>query len=135
MKQHMAGIPCHHIKDIDPAVKTDTITNRTNFYEACNNDILFNLGKGEMNFKAILQLLEEASFDSCARSSSVVIHDCKCLPWTIPAVTVNSWNPPGSSKTQGESTGHDSGVRSQRSAKLGRHSPDITSIRPESAYP
>ena len=47
----------------DPEVKRQTIANRTDFYEACGNGIFCNLGKGEVNFKEVRQLLEDSNFE------------------------------------------------------------------------
>ena len=52
-----------HFKDIDPAVKAEVIRNRTGFYEACGQGIFCNLGKGEVNFNAVKQLLTERGYN------------------------------------------------------------------------
>ena len=59
----MDRISYMHFKDIDPEVKSQTIANRTDFYEACGNGIFCNLGKGEVNFKEVRQLLEDSNFE------------------------------------------------------------------------
>jgi inosose dehydratase len=62
MRRHMGRISYMHFKDIDPAVKAHAIANRTGFYEACGQGIFCNLGKGDVNFPAVRQLLVEAGF-------------------------------------------------------------------------
>ncbi|MEP3279127.1 MAG: TIM barrel protein [Stappiaceae bacterium] len=63
MKRHYDRISYVHFKDIDPAVKADTIANRTDFYEACGNGIFCNLGQGETDFPAVRSLLVERGFN------------------------------------------------------------------------
>jgi inosose dehydratase len=63
MKRHIGRISYMHFKDIDPAVKANAIANRTGFYEACGQGIFCNLGKGDVDFPAVRQVLLDAGFD------------------------------------------------------------------------
>lgn len=63
MKRHMERISYVHFKDIDPAVRADVITNRTDFYDACGQGIFCNLGKGAVDFTGVRQLLIDSGFD------------------------------------------------------------------------
>jgi inosose dehydratase len=63
MKRHMNRISYMHFKDIDPKVKTGVIENRTGFYDACGQGIFCNLGKGDVDFPAVRQLLIDAKFE------------------------------------------------------------------------
>jgi inosose dehydratase len=63
MKRHIGRISYMHFKDIDPVVKARAIANRTGFYEACGQGIFCNLGKGDVNFPAVRQVLLDAGFD------------------------------------------------------------------------
>ncbi|MGL6208663.1 MAG: TIM barrel protein [Paracoccaceae bacterium] len=63
MKRHMARISYMHFKDIDPVVKAAAIANRTGFYDACGQGIFCNLGKGDVDFPAVRQLLLDAGFN------------------------------------------------------------------------
>jgi inosose dehydratase len=62
MRRHMGRISYMHFKDIDPAVKARAIANRTGFYDACGQGIFCNLGKGDVDFPAVRQMLVEAGF-------------------------------------------------------------------------
>jgi inosose dehydratase len=62
MRRHMGRISYMHFKDIDPAVKARAIANRTGFYDACGQGIFCNLGKGDVDFPAVRQLLIDADF-------------------------------------------------------------------------
>lgn len=62
MRRHMDRISYMHFKDIDPAVKARAIANRTGFYDACGQGIFCNLGKGDVDFPAVRQLLLDAGF-------------------------------------------------------------------------
>lgn len=62
MRRHMDRISYMHFKDIDPGVKARAIANRTGFYEACGQGIFCNLGKGDVDFPAVRQLLVDAGF-------------------------------------------------------------------------
>ncbi|MFT6073293.1 MAG: inosose dehydratase [Yoonia sp.] len=63
MKRHIDRISYMHFKDIDPAVKADVVANRTDFYKACGQGIFCNLGKGDVDFPAVRQVLLDAGFD------------------------------------------------------------------------
>jgi inosose dehydratase len=63
MKRHIGRISYMHFKDIDPDVKARAIANRTGFYEACGQGIFCNLGKGDVDFPAVRQVLLDAGFD------------------------------------------------------------------------
>ncbi len=63
MKRHIGRISYMHFKDIDPSVKASVIENRTGFYEACGQGIFCNLGKGDVDFAAVRQVLLDAGFD------------------------------------------------------------------------
>jgi len=52
-----------HFKDIDPAVKADVVANRTDFYKACGQGIFCNLGQGDVDFKAVRQVLLDNNFE------------------------------------------------------------------------
>ena len=62
MKRHINRISYMHFKDINPTVKADVIAKRTGFYEACGQGIFCNLGKGDVNFPQVRQVLLEAGF-------------------------------------------------------------------------
>jgi len=63
MTRHFDRLAYVHFKDIDPNVKADVIRNRTGFYDACGQGIFCNLGKGEVNFNAVKQLLTDRGYD------------------------------------------------------------------------
>ncbi|WP_341368755.1 TIM barrel protein [Yoonia sp. BS5-3] len=63
MKRHIDRISYMHFKDIDPAVKADVVTNRTDFYKACGQGIFCNLGQGDVDFGAVRQVLLNAGFE------------------------------------------------------------------------
>lgn len=63
MKRHIGRISYMHFKDIDPKVKASVIENRTGFYDACGQGIFCNLGKGDVDFAAVRQVLLDAGFD------------------------------------------------------------------------
>ena len=63
MKRHIDRIAYMHFKDIDPVVKAQAIANRTGFYDACGQGIFCNLGKGDVDFPAVRQVLLDAGFD------------------------------------------------------------------------
>lgn len=63
MKRHIGRISYMHFKDIDPVVKARVIENRTGFYDACGQGIFCNLGKGDVDFSAVRQVLLDAGFD------------------------------------------------------------------------
>ena len=62
MKRHVGRISYMHFKDIDPVVKARAVENRTGFYEACGQGIFCNLGKGDVDFPAVRQVLLDAGF-------------------------------------------------------------------------
>jgi len=63
MRRHIGRISYLHFKDIDPAVKTRAIANRTGFYDACGQGIFCNLGQGDVDFPAVRQILLDAGFE------------------------------------------------------------------------
>lgn len=63
MKRHVGRISYMHFKDIDPVVKARAVAARTGFYEACAEGIFCNLGKGDVDFPAVRQILLEAGFE------------------------------------------------------------------------
>jgi inosose dehydratase len=63
MKRHIDRISYMHFKDIDPVVKADVVANRTGFYKACGQGIFCNLGKGDVDFPAVRQILLDAGFE------------------------------------------------------------------------
>lgn len=63
MRRHIGRISYMHFKDIDPKVKADAIARSTGFYEACGQGIFCNLGKGDVDFPAVRQILLEAGFE------------------------------------------------------------------------
>lgn len=63
MRKHMERISYMHFKDIDPAVKADVIAKNTGFYDACGQGIFCNLGKGDVDFPAVRQVLLDAGFE------------------------------------------------------------------------
>lgn len=63
MRRHIGRISYMHFKDIDPVVKARAVANRTGFYDACAQGIFCNLGKGDVDFPAVRQILLDAGFD------------------------------------------------------------------------
>lgn len=63
IKRHIGRISYMHFKDIDPAVKADVIASGTGFYEACGQGIFCNLGKGDVDFPCVRQILLDARFE------------------------------------------------------------------------
>ncbi len=63
MARHIGRISYMHFKDIDPVVKARAVANRTGFYDACGQGIFCNLGKGDVDFTAVRQVLLEAGFE------------------------------------------------------------------------
>jgi len=63
MQKYISRINYMHFKDIDSKVKKDVIANRTGFYDACGQGIFCNLGDGDVDFPAVLQVLLDTSFD------------------------------------------------------------------------
>lgn len=62
MRRHVGRISYMHFKDIDPVVKTAVIADGTGFYEACGKGIFCNLGRGDVDFPAVRQILLESGF-------------------------------------------------------------------------
>ena len=63
MQRNIDRISYIHFKDIDPVVKADVVAKRTDFYTACGQGIFCNLGKGDVDFKAVRQILLDAKFE------------------------------------------------------------------------
>ena len=63
MRRHVGRIAYMHFKDIDPQVKARAIANRTGFYDACGQGIFCNLGKGDVDFPAVRQVLLDAGYE------------------------------------------------------------------------
>lgn len=63
MRRHIGRISYMHFKDIDPAVKADAIARSTGFYEACGQGIFCNLGKGDVDFTAVRQVLLDGGYE------------------------------------------------------------------------
>lgn len=61
--RHIDRISYMHFKDIDPDVKSRAIANGTGFHDACGQGIFCNLGKGEVDFPRVRQILLDAEFD------------------------------------------------------------------------
>lgn len=57
MRRHVSRISYMHFKDIDPTVKARAIAGSTGFYEACGQGIFCNLGRGDVDFAAVRQIL------------------------------------------------------------------------------
>jgi len=62
MRRHIGRISYMHFKDIDPQVKAKAIANSTGFYDACGQGIFCNLGKGDVDFPAVRQILLDAGY-------------------------------------------------------------------------
>lgn len=62
LRRHVARVSYMHFKDIDPRVKADVIAKGTGFYEACGQGIFCNLGKGDVDFPAVRQILLDAGY-------------------------------------------------------------------------
>ena len=63
MRRHIGRISYLHFKDIDPVVKARAVANRTGFYDACGQGIFCNLGTGDVDFRAVRQVLLDAGFE------------------------------------------------------------------------
>ncbi len=63
MHRHVDRISYMHFKDIDPVVKADVLAKGTGFYDACGQGIFCNLGRGDVNFPAVRQILLDAGFE------------------------------------------------------------------------
>jgi inosose dehydratase len=62
LRRHVDRVSYMHFKDIDPEVKARAVANRTGFYDACGQGIFCNLGKGDVDFPAVRQVLLDAGF-------------------------------------------------------------------------
>ena len=80
MRRHIGRISYMHFKDIDPKVKALAVANRTGFYEACGQGIFCNLGKGDVDFPAVRQILVESGFEGWC----TVEQDCDPAGGTSP---------------------------------------------------
>lgn len=72
MRRHVGRISYMHFKDIDPDVKARAVADHVDFYEACGQGIFCNLGKGEVDFHAVRQVLTDAGY----RGWCTVEQDC-----------------------------------------------------------
>lgn len=80
LRRHILRVSYMHFKDIDPVVKQDVIARSTGFYEACGQGIFCNLGKGDVDFPAVRDILMEANFQGWC----TVEQDCDPLGTTLP---------------------------------------------------
>ncbi len=62
LRRNVGRVSYMHFKDIDPVVKARAVANRTGFYDACAEGIFCNLGKGDVDFPAVRQILLAAGF-------------------------------------------------------------------------
>ena len=62
MRRHIDRISYMHFKDIDPVVKARAIAASTGFYDACGQGIFCNLGKGDVDFPMVRQILLDAGY-------------------------------------------------------------------------
>ena len=62
MRRHIGRISYMHLKDIDPVVKADAIAGGVGFYDACGQGIFCNLGRGDVDFPAVLKVLRDGGF-------------------------------------------------------------------------
>lgn len=81
LRRHIARVSYVHFKDIDPAVKARAVAQRTGFYDACAQGVFCNLGKGDVDFPAVRQVLLQAGFDGWC----TVEQDCDPAGPTSPA--------------------------------------------------
>jgi inosose dehydratase len=63
MKKHISRINYVHFKDTNPLVKSRVIKERIGFYDACAQGIFCNLGKGEIDFTEVRNVLINANFN------------------------------------------------------------------------
>jgi inosose dehydratase len=63
MKRHVDRISYMHFKDINPVVKASVIASGTGFYEACGKGIFCNLGRGDVDFPTVRQVLVDAGYE------------------------------------------------------------------------
>lgn len=61
-----------HLKDIDPRKKKSVIGERIEFYTACADNLFCQMGDGEIDFKALRQVLKEIDYDGWC----IVEQDC-----------------------------------------------------------
>ena len=80
MRRHINRISYMHFKDIDPVIKAQTVASRTGFYDACGQGIFCNLGKGDVDFPAVRQILLDANFNGWC----TVEQDCDPSGDTLP---------------------------------------------------
>ena len=80
MKKHMGRISYMHFKDIDPKVKAEVVKHRTDFYTACGDGILCNLGDGDVDFPNVRQILLDQGFEGWC----TVEQDCDPTGTTSP---------------------------------------------------
>jgi inosose dehydratase len=80
MRRHIGRISYMHFKDIAPVVKARAVADRTGFYDACGQGIFCNLGKGDVNFPAVRQILLDAGFSGWC----TVEQDCDPAGGTSP---------------------------------------------------
>jgi len=80
MRRHIGRISYMHFKDIDPVVKARAVASRTGFYDACGQGIFCNLGKGDVDFPAVRQVLVDAGFEGWC----TVEQDCDPAGHTSP---------------------------------------------------
>ncbi len=62
MRRNIERISYMHFKDIDPKVKAQVVTDRTDFYDACGQGIFCNLGDGDVDFPTVRQVLLDNGF-------------------------------------------------------------------------
>jgi inosose dehydratase len=62
MRRHVGRISYMHFKDIDPAVKARVIRDGIGFYDACAQGVFCNLGRGDVDFPAVRQVLLDAGY-------------------------------------------------------------------------
>lgn len=63
MRRHMDRISYMHFKDIDPEVKARAVAQRTGFYDACGQGIFCPLGRGDVDFPAVRDVLVEHGYE------------------------------------------------------------------------
>jgi inosose dehydratase len=80
MRRHIGRISYMHFKDIDPAVKARAVAHRTGFYDACGQGIFCNLGKGDVDFPTVRQILMDAGYNGWC----TVEQDCDPAGTTSP---------------------------------------------------
>ncbi|MFK7866870.1 MAG: sugar phosphate isomerase/epimerase family protein [Alphaproteobacteria bacterium] len=64
IKQHMDRVSYIHFKTTDAKVKQHVIENRIGFYDACGQGIFCNLADGEVDFKALRQILLDGGYSN-----------------------------------------------------------------------